>query len=375
MDQEHLIRRFYLDYSNRQELYRYALPEGGYSLEQSPAGTALCALLNLGVPHLEKMRALLYKLLPMNTADADAYSVMLSINIGNTPLPDSPYAAKLFALLDNISELHPVFYIAMQIDRLLSQLEQEAPEKKVMKFMAATAARAAQTLDTAIEILPVFRARMDASVNFTVLEEKGLEKRPLLARVYSYEKKSGDPVLRFEKPPAYTLMAREKNDVLTVEDGMKLRQNPPDLFYGDTLNGKPLPEMLDLLFRQFLTGETVVRVCGVCGRYFIPSVRSNEKYCDHVEEDANGAALSCKQRSTKNRLENDPSLRLLKGAYDKNFIKANRIAKKKDPDYRQAVFKPWYAWAKQQRKDYLEGKLTLEGLTERLGRKMENYLD
>ena len=84
-----------------------------------------------------------------------------------------------------------------------------------------------------------------------------------------------------------------------------------------------------------------------------------------------GILLTCKQRSTKTRMENDPSLRLLKGAYDRNFVKAKR---KKEPEYVEKIFRPWYAWAKEQRSKYLKHELTLDELSEMFTRKMENYL-
>ena len=365
-------KAYYLDYSTGRELCCTGLPGQARVLAQKPVGTGLSALLNIGTARLEKLRTQLQKLLPMSSRDPDAYAVMLSIKLGNTPLPDSEFAAALFSLIEQIAELDDLFYVSMQADRLFNQFEADAPEKEILRWMAAVAAWAAQALDTAIEELPQYRKRIDAIVNHTMLDEQYGEQTvpPVLTRAYAYQQKTADVVLHPDRSVTWRVFSRQEEQIDELS-----AQNQPDaaqvnLFFGDSLERCSLSDALLLLFRQMIIGDAVVRVCGVCGRYFVPTVRSNEKYCDFVSPEPDGTALTCKQRSTRIRLETDVSLKLLKGAYDKNFIKSGR---KSDPDYRERIFRPWYAWAKKQRQQYLDGKVTIEQLTERLQRNMEEY--
>ncbi|RKJ56826.1 hypothetical protein D7Y09_06780 [bacterium 1XD42-1] len=367
MEPNHLAKQYYLDFSNHRELC-CAENDGQRVVTETPVGETVCKFLNLSST-LEKSRTRLQKLLPLNNIDPDAYIVMISVNLGHQPLPDSPYAAKLFGLLEYISQIHPIFYILMQMERLLLQMEQNAPEKTIIQHMAATAARAATLLEKALAALPEYTQRVDSVLNYTRLEPKNEEKTPVLTRAWRYQRKTGVPLEGLDALPSRTLMAQEQSRILPASADYKPVEDPI-LFYGESLAGKNLSQILSMLFCQMLLDNTIVRVCGVCGRYFVPQIRSNEKYCDH-QEMVDGILLTCKQRSTKTRMENDPSLRLLKGAYDRNFVKAKR---KKEPEYVEKIFRPWYAWAKEQRSKYLKHELTLDELSEMFTRKMENYL-
>lgn len=102
----------------------------------------------------------------------------------------------------------------------------------------------------------------------------------------------------------------------------------------------------------------VVKRCENCGDFFVPSVRSDEVYCNKVL--SNGR--TCKQVGYENKINSDEVLREYRKAYKtknafKNRNKHNNLNAEKD-------FKKWVYAAKQKIEDCRNGIITLEEFKE-----------
>ena len=84
-----------------------------------------------------------------------------------------------------------------------------------------------------------------------------------------------------------------------------------------------------------------IKFCENCGRLFIPKIRSDEIYCDHIN--INGK--TCKQVGYTNQLKSDPFKAEYRKAYKTQHAKMKRNLKN-IPNYKEKYFDPWVDAAK-----------------------------
>ena len=108
-------------------------------------------------------------------------------------------------------------------------------------------------------------------------------------------------------------------------------------------------------FGRMLRKKVEVKKCENCGKFFIPSVRSDEIYCDY--EFKNGK--TCKQVGYEIKLNNDEFLKAYRTAYKTQHAKMQRNKKNK-PDYKEKVFDVWVKYAKENLNQAKNGDITLE---------------
>ncbi len=98
-----------------------------------------------------------------------------------------------------------------------------------------------------------------------------------------------------------------------------------------------------------------IKICENCGKYFLPTTRSDEIYCDN--EFKNGR--TCKQMGYENKVSNDEYLKVYRTAYKTQHAKMLRNSHNK-PDYKKEVFDVWVKEAKAMKENAQNGVNTLE---------------
>ena len=104
-----------------------------------------------------------------------------------------------------------------------------------------------------------------------------------------------------------------------------------------------------------------IKKCQICGKYFIPTTRQDEIYCDFPDE--NGK--TCKEKGAmltyRKALENTPALLEYRRSYQKKLMEASR---NKDNKKLKQDFDKWKKTAQDKIKQFKKGELSEEKLYE-----------
>ena len=98
-----------------------------------------------------------------------------------------------------------------------------------------------------------------------------------------------------------------------------------------------------------------IKTCQYCGRYFIPSIRQDEIYCDLPNEDGKSCREKGAKKTYKDKLENDPILQEYRKAYQRKFMEVARSNNNKEL---KTLFENWKKTARTKIKEYKQGKIT-----------------
>ena len=128
-----------------------------------------------------------------------------------------------------------------------------------------------------------------------------------------------------------------------------IQSKNPDYYF------KFFDDVLIMDIYNILENDLVIKQCQNCGKYFIPSSRSDEIYC--YNEFKNGK--TCKQLGYEVKLNNDEFLKAYRTAYKTQHAKMQRNKKNK-PDYKEKVFDVWVKSAKEKLNQAKNGDITLE---------------
>lgn len=106
--------------------------------------------------------------------------------------------------------------------------------------------------------------------------------------------------------------------------------------------------------RQMIGQNREIKVCENCGRFFIPSNRRDEKYCDNICS----GFKTCKQVAFSRRLDNDEALKAYRKIYKTQHARKQRNGnnKKKIEQY----FEQWSVFAKNKLSQCQNGEISLE---------------
>lgn len=102
-----------------------------------------------------------------------------------------------------------------------------------------------------------------------------------------------------------------------------------------------------------------IKTCQYCGRYFIPSIRQDEIYCDLPNVDGKSCRKKGAKQTYKEKIEKDPVLQEYRKAYQKTFME---VARNDNNKKLKKDFDSWKKIAQSKVKDYKQGKVTEEEL-------------
>jgi len=129
----------------------------------------------------------------------------------------------------------------------------------------------------------------------------------------------------------------------SVEDGI------PTYFFSN------FEDVLIFELYEVLKGKTIIRMCENCGRYFIPTARSDEIYCNNPFKENK----TCKQLGYEIKLNQDEFLKPYRTAYKTQHAKMQRN-KRNVLDYKEKHFDIWVTNAKEKLKLAQNGVIPLE---------------
>lgn len=102
-----------------------------------------------------------------------------------------------------------------------------------------------------------------------------------------------------------------------------------------------------------------IKTCQYCGRYFIPSIRQDELYCDLPNRDGKSCREKGAKQTYRKNLEKIPALLEYRKAYQKKFMEVSRSDNNKKL---KKDFDSWKKLAQSKIRDYKQGKVTEEEL-------------
>ena len=102
-----------------------------------------------------------------------------------------------------------------------------------------------------------------------------------------------------------------------------------------------------------------IKTCQYCGRYFIPSIRQDELYCDLPNRDGKSCREKGAKQTYRKNLEKIPALLEYRKAYQKKFMEVPRSDNNKKL---KRDFDSWKKLAQSKIRDYKQCKVTEDEL-------------
>lgn len=137
----------------------------------------------------------------------------------------------------------------------------------------------------------------------------------------------------------------------------------PNLELHNVYTSTKLKSICFTILEQITKQENLpIKVCQNCGRYFIPTFRQNEIYCDLENVDG---SLTCRDKGAnetyKKNLENTPALLLYRRTYQQKVM---AVYRNKENKQLKKDFDKWKKEAQSKIKLFKQGKLEAEALYE-----------
>ena len=167
--------------------------------------------------------------------------------------------------------------------------------------------------------------------------------------VYSYS--SDIEVILDTYSDKYLKYGNQSLEKLTKE----LDKNDSFIKMTNVYTSEKLSNIVFIVLEQFVKNSNLpIKKCQYCGRYFIPSIRQDEIYCDLPNEDGKSCREKGAKQTYKEKLEKDPVLQEYRKAYQKKFME---VARNDNNKKLKKDFDSWKKIAQNKIKDYKQGKI------------------
>lgn len=122
---------------------------------------------------------------------------------------------------------------------------------------------------------------------------------------------------------------------------------------------------LGYVLKELVANNTRFNICENCGKLFIPTSRSDEKYCNYSKK----GEKSCREKGYLNKLNSDIILSTYRKIYKTQNARKIRHQQGKSPDYKKQLdnrFIKWAEFAKNVLKSCQLGEISLESMESKI---------
>ena len=219
-----------------------------------------------------------------------------------------------------------------------------------------------ESLDKLYEIKSDFKEAVDYIYNLDDTEYEGKARNKFLAYSLTHSSTISKYQTKIDvKFSSYTDREQKYINFKRDEIVKQLEDEKLILSLSDIYSSESLGSILFVILNELSNIENMpIRKCTICGRYFIPTARQDEVYCDFKDLDL---ITTCRERGAtqtyKKRLESVPALQEYRRLYQKKIMfvtrnKGNKELKKE--------FDKWKKEIQLKIKEYKNGNLKEEEL-------------
>lgn len=119
--------------------------------------------------------------------------------------------------------------------------------------------------------------------------------------------------------------------------------------------------VIDFELITMIKEKTVVKLCQNCNRFFVPHSRSDEIYCNHINE----TGRSCKEVGFENKMKKDEAFKAYRTIYKTQNARKQRNSHLPDIEVR---FADWALYARKEMEKCRAEKISLEEMKSRIAK-------
>lgn len=153
-------------------------------------------------------------------------------------------------------------------------------------------------------------------------------------------------------------LGKDYKDIATKIDNGDIFINKHHIYTSESFGN-----ILYLILEQLVKLPNMpIKKCASCGKYFIPSNRQDEIYCEFADENEKTCKEKGALKTYKKNIENIPGLLLYRRTYQKRLMEISRNNDTELQEKQRKKFDKWKKQAQEKIKEFKAGKLTEDGL-------------